>query len=153
MDPTVREERVATNTGVAPVEEAGTTSLAGTRAPVVPAAGTQVSSKRVAVYPVGSRFIQLVWLIAGVIDLILALDFAFRAIPARNTGFAHYMYRLGGWLGAPFDGIFNTTVANQGLSVFRWADVLAVVLYTVAAWIVVRLVRITASPRTGIAPV
>jgi hypothetical protein len=154
MDPTVRDERVATSPGV--VEQPGTTPLVGTRQPVAPAAapvaGAGVYTSRVAVYPVGYRLIQLVWLIAGVIDLILALDFVFRAIPANNTGFAHYIYRLGGWLGSPFDGIFNTTVANRGLSVFRWADVLAVLIYAVAAWIVVKLVRITASPRTSAPP-
>ena len=118
-------------------------------APVAPAAGTSVYSSRVGVYPVGYRTIQLIWLIAGVVDLILALDFIFRAANANNTGFAHYIYRLGGWLAAPFNGIFNNTTASNG-TVLRWGDVLAVVIYTVAAWIVTKLVRISATPRTGV---
>ncbi|MDQ6857165.1 MAG: hypothetical protein M3Z57_08840 [Candidatus Dormibacteraeota bacterium] len=117
-------------------------------APVAPAAGTSVYSSRVGVYPVGYRTIQLIWLIAGVVDIILALDFIFRAANANNTGFAHYIYRLGGWLAAPFNGIFNNTSANG--TVLRWGDVLAIVIYTVAAWIITKLVRISATPRTGV---
>lgn len=139
MDPTVRDEGVANPANVAPAEEA---APVGRRTPVATAAPVATSG-----YSVGSRLIQLVWLLAGVADIILALDFAFRAVPANNTGFAHYIYRLGGWLAAPFDGIFNTTTANHGTSVFRWSDVLAVVIYTVAAWIVARLVRITTPGR------
>jgi len=152
MDPTVREERAANATDAAPAEEGapGTTPLAGRRAPVAAAAPVATST---GAYSVGSRLIQLVWLLAGVVDLILALDFVFRAVPANNTGFAHYIYRLGGWLGAPFDGIFNTTTANHGTSVFRWSDVLAVVIYAVAAWIVARLIRITAPARRSVTTV
>jgi hypothetical protein len=177
MDPIeVREERVATNTGavpvapatefpagdVAPVERgfpvqgthpttapAAATPVAAA-APVAPAAaGTSVYTSRSAVYPVGYRTIQLVWLIVGVVDMILALDFIFKAANANNTGFAHYIFRLGGWLAAPFNGIFNTSTAANG-TIFRWADVLAVVIYSIAAWIITRLVRISATPRTGV---
>jgi hypothetical protein len=116
---------------------------------VTPAAGTSVYSSRVGVYPMGYRTIQLIWLIAGVVDIILALDFIFRAANANNTGFAHYIYRLGGWLAAPFNGIFNNTTTANG-TVFRWGDVLAIVIYTVAAWIITKLVRITSTPRTGV---
>ncbi len=157
MDPTVRNDRVATDTGVAPAEEVapGTTPLVGHGAPVAPVAPVGAAAPiatSTGGYSVGSRLIQLVWLIAGVVDIILALDFVFRAVPANNTGFAHYIYRLGGWLGAPFDGIFNTTTANHGTSVFRWSDVLAVVIYSIAAWIVARLVRITSPSRRGVGP-
>ncbi|MGH7721626.1 MAG: hypothetical protein ACRENL_02170 [Candidatus Dormibacteria bacterium] len=158
MDPSeVRNERMAGNAGVAPAEEAapGTTPLVGTRAPVAPAAAAPVAQEqrvyttRVAVYPVGYRTIQLIWLIAGVVDIILALDFIFRAVNANNTGFAHYIYRLGGWLAAPFAGIFNSSTVANGTTVYRWSDVLAVVIYTVAAWILAKLVRIITTPRTG----
>lgn len=177
MDPIeVREERVATNTSAVPVVPATEAAPAGdvapvergfpvqgtdqsavraqaapvAAAPVAPAAaGTSVYSSRVGVYPVGYRSIQLIWLIAGVVDIILALDFIFKAANANNTGFAHYIFRLGGWLAAPFNGIFNTSAAANG-TVFRWADVLAVVIYTVAAWIITKLVRITVTPRTGV---
>jgi len=107
-----------------------------------------VYSSRVGVYPIGYRAIQLIWLIAAVVDIILALNFIFRAANANNTGFAHYIRRLGGWLAAPFNGIFNNTATNG--TVLRWSDVLAIAVYTVAAWIVTKLVRISATPRSGV---
>ncbi|HSP64558.1 MAG TPA: hypothetical protein VLO10_00060 [Candidatus Deferrimicrobium sp.] len=131
----------------APVAAAPVVAAPVAAAPVAPATGTTVSSSRTGVYPVGYRTIQLIWLVAGVVDLILALDFIFRAANANNTGFAHYIYRIGGWLAAPFNGIFNNTTANG--TVLRWGDVLAIVIYTAAAWIITKLVRISATPRTG----
>jgi hypothetical protein len=132
MDPSeVRQDRVASNT-------------------TAPATGTGGSTTRPAGdYQVGNRISQLVWLIAGVVDAILALDFIFRAAGAHNTGFAHYIYRLSNYLASPFSGIFNTTTAANGASVMRWGDLIAIVVYAVAAWIVTKLVRIVANPGTG----
>lgn len=156
MDPIeVREERVVTNTGADPVVPAAETVPAAPVAAAPPVATTPVApattvySSRVGVYPVGYRTIQLVWLLAAVVDLILALDFIFKAAGANNTGFAHYIFRLGGWLAAPFNGIFTTSTTANG-TVIRWADVLAVVIYSIAAWIITKLVRISATPPTGV---
>jgi hypothetical protein len=148
MDPSeVREERVVTNTGTTP---SGQVPGAAPTTPVAtPTSSTTTSTYRRSGESQGVyRTVQLVWLIVGVIDLLIALDFIFRAAAANNTGFAHYMYRIGGRLAAPFDGIFNLTVVN-GKSVIRWPDVLAVVIYTIVAYIVVRLVRIVAAPKTA----
>jgi hypothetical protein len=146
MDPVdVREERVTT--GVAPVAAAP-----GGAAPVgaaPSAAGTGVYSSRTSVYPAGYRGIQIVWLIAGVVDIILAADFIFRAASANDTGFAKLIYGLGRRLAAPFDGIFNTTAVANGTSVFRWSDVLAIAVYSILAWIVTKVIRISATPRSG----
>src|SRR3981081_4527558 len=149
MDPIeVREEKVVTNTGTTPPGEvpvAAPTSPVAATAPVATTTSTyRRSGESQGVY----RTVQLVWLIVGVIALLIALDFIFRAAAANNTGFAHYMYRIGGRLAGPFDGIFNATVVN-GKSVIRWPDVLAVAIYTIAAYIVVKLVRIVAAPKTA----
>ncbi|MBJ7608747.1 MAG: hypothetical protein JF887_04860 [Candidatus Dormibacteraeota bacterium] len=153
MDPIeVREERVAAGTsvpqgGVVPQPVAPYAAAAPVAA--APAAGSAVYSSRTGVYPVGYRAIQTVWLIAGIIDLLLALDFVFRATGANDTGFARFIYGVGRRLAAPFDGIFNTTAVANGNSVFRWADLLAIAIYSIAAWIVTKLVRIMSTPRTG----
>src|ERR1700716_2647585 len=150
MDPIeVREEKVVTNTGTAPPGEvpvAGPTSQVATTAP---AATTTTSTYRRSGDSQGVyRTVQLVWLIVGVIDLLIALDFIFRAAAANNTGFAHYMYRIGGRLAGPFDGIFNATVVN-GKAVIPWPGVPAVALYTIPSYIGVKLLRIVASPKTA----
>jgi hypothetical protein len=156
MDPVdYREERVTTGTtppetpaaapGVPPAEPA-----AGPYIPTpAPTTTTRTYASRTGTYSGGSRVAQLVWLIAGVVDVILALDFIFHAAGGHNTGFAHYVYRLGGWLAAPFDGIFSNTPIVFGRSFIRWADVLALVIFSLAALAVVKLVRIASTPRAG----
>jgi hypothetical protein len=151
MDPyEVREERVTSGAvppeGVAPAASPPPATPVAPTAPV--AAGTSVYTSRTSVTPVGSRASQAIWLIVAVVDIILALDFVFRAAGANNTGFAHYTYRVGEKLSVPFDGIFNTTIKN-GQPALRWADVLAVVIYSILAWIVTKAISIAYTPKTG----
>jgi hypothetical protein len=162
MDPADhREERV--NTGTTPAATPVATpapAAAPAVAPVQPAAGpyiptpaptttttTRTYASRTPTYSGSSRLAQFVWLVVGIVDVILALDFIFRAAGGANTGFAHYVYRIGGWLSAPFAGIFTNTPITNGRTFVRWADVLAVVIYTLAALAVVKLVQIVATPR------
>ncbi|HZB97838.1 MAG TPA: hypothetical protein VE219_04490 [Candidatus Sulfotelmatobacter sp.] len=126
--------------------------VAGTPvAPVTPVAappvGTAVYSRRVGVYPVAYRAIQIVWLIVGIIDAILALDFVFRALKANDVGFADFIYGLAGALAAPFDGIFGDTITRTSY-VLRWGDLVAIAIYTLIALAVVKLIRIWSTPRT-----
>lgn len=171
MDPVeVREERVTTGTVPDPVAAAPVAAVPVAAAPVAaapvvapvapapvavaPAAtGTTVYTSRTGVYPVGYRAIQAVWLVVGILNIILAMDFIFRAAGANATGFAQLVYGLGRRLAAPFDGIFNTTAVAGGTSVFRWSDLLAIAVYSIIAWIVTKVIRISATPRTGVGPV
>jgi hypothetical protein len=155
MDPyEVREERVTSGAvppeGVAPAASPPPATPVAPSAPVAAAApaSSSVYTSRTSVTPVGSRASQLVWLIVAVVDIILALDFIFRAAAANNTGFAHYVYRVGEKLSVPFDGIFNTTI-TKNKSAFRWADVLAVVIYSILAWVVTKAISIAYTPKTG----
>ena len=156
MDPyEVREERVTSGAvppeGVAPAASPPPATPVARAAPVaaaVPASSSSVYTSRTSVTPVGSRVSQAVWLIVAVVDIILALDFIFWAAAANNTGFAHYVHRIGEKLSVPFDGIFNTTITT-GKSAFRWADVLAVVIYSILGWIVTKAISIAYTPKTG----
>lgn len=143
MDPVeVREERVATGTTAA-----GAAPVAGTGV-----AGTGVAASRVAYTPVAYRAVNLIWLVVGVIDAILAFDFVFRIASANDTGFAAFIYSIGGALGAPFDGIFNISRSTYGTVVIRWSDLLAIVVYTLIGALIVKLVRIAYAPRDRAAP-
>ena len=155
MDPyEVREERVTSGAvppdGVAPGASPPPAAPATPVAPAAPVAAgsSSVYTSRTSVTPVKSRASQAIWLIVAVVDIILALDFIFWAAAANNTGFAHYVHRIGEKLSVPFDGIFNTTVHN-GTSALRWADVLAVVIYSILAWIVTKAISIAYTPKTG----
>ena len=133
MDPVeVRDERVATGTAVAP-------------ATVAPAA-TGVVAQSTTVSPVGYRFTQLVWLIVGILDVILALDFIFRLAKANNTGFVNFIYTCAQPLAAPFDGIFGVTVSPASY-IARWGDIVAIVIYTLIGIGVTTLIRILMTPR------
>jgi hypothetical protein len=141
MDPVqVQERQVVTSTTV----PASTTPYA-TTAPVAgySAVGT---SQATTVVPLGYRVSQAIWLVVGIMDVILALDFVFRLAKANATGFVNFIYNLAGPLAAPFDGIFGVTITNHSY-VSRWGDIVAIVIYSLIAAALTALVRIIATPR------
>jgi hypothetical protein len=83
--------------------------------------------------------VEFVWLIAGIVIAFLALDFIFHATGANDVGFAAFVFSVGKALAAPFAGIFATTYAAHGNLVI-WADVLAIVIYALAAAVVAKVV-------------
>ena len=116
--------------------------------PAAPAMGPgsrRISFARI-VPAVAGRLAQLVWVIVGVVDAILVLDFAFRLIGARDTGFVHGVYTVGSTLASPFSGIF-ANVPRLGGYTLTWSDGVAVLLCTIAGWAIVRLIRIAGGPR------
>lgn len=121
--------------------------------PVAPAVGTRAVTTSTTAVPAGYRARQLVWVILAVVVLILALRFVFFLAGANNVGFAHAIYAIGAALDAPFRGIFNNSI-TPGDHPLQWADVLAIIVYTIAAWIVDRVIIImsTPSPRRGVPP-
>ena len=54
--------------------------------------------------------------------------------------------RIGGALAAPFAGIFKTASTTSG-TVIVWADILAVVVYAIAATIVAKVVSMSTDQR------
>lgn len=121
-----------------------------TRAPAtgsVMPTGTGLVESRVEMYPAGYRAMQAVWLVIGIINTVLILDFVFRAFHANDVGFADFIYQVGYVLAAPFDGIFGSSL-DHGTLVVRWADLLAIVVYTLVGWALAKAIRISATPRT-----
>ncbi len=128
----------------APREEQSVTTVSQNPNP-----GTTQQSTDTATTPVattGFKLRQLVWLAAGVVDAILALDFIFKLIGANAIGFVAFIGNLATALSSPFRGILATTV-TAGAHVAYWPDVVAIVVYAIAAWIVVALIGIVATPR------
>ncbi len=100
----------------------------------------------------GFALASVVWLIVGVLDVVLAFDFLFRALKANDTGFADLIYSIGGALAAPFDGIFGATVTNTSY-VVRWGDLLAIAIYTLVGMAIVSLIRIATGSRDDVTTV
>jgi hypothetical protein len=107
-----------------------------------PVAGRSVYASRTAVVPVGYRARQIIWLFAGIVNAILALRFIFLAAGAGDSGFASFIYNAGAALAAPFRGIFGTSSAGNGRPL-EWADLVAIVVYSLAAWIAAKIVMIS----------
>jgi len=106
----------------------------------------RVVTSRSTVAPYGYKARQFVWLAVGVVDLFLALRFVLLAVHAGDSGFTSVIDRVGGALAWPFQGVLGIThVSGHPL---QWVNILAIVVYTAAAWVVARLVTIAAAPPT-----
>ncbi|MFZ0169094.1 MAG: hypothetical protein WAL64_06680 [Candidatus Dormiibacterota bacterium] len=91
-----------------------------------------------------ARLLELIGLAILVVDLFLALDFVFRAVAASRDGFVQVVDRVGDALASPFAGIFHTNHA-VGHTTF-WAALIALVVYTLAALILIRIIHLITSP-------
>ncbi|MBV8529626.1 MAG: hypothetical protein JOZ75_15045 [Candidatus Dormibacteraeota bacterium] len=92
-----------------------------------------------------SRGRSLLWVALAIVNVILVLDFIFLLAGANDVGFGHIVYGVGSALNAPFRNLFNITVTRHGHPV-QWADLIAIVIYTVAAVIIDRLIVIFTTP-------
>lgn len=128
-------------TETAPVQDTrGATPTQTTRPSAPVAARRRRFAPRHAAWAMTSALARLVWLVVAIVDAILALDFVFRLIGAQDEGFVHAVFVVGSTLASPFNGIF-ASVAHQFPYALTWSDLVALVLCTVAGWLVVRLVR------------
>lgn len=94
----------------------------------------------------GYRLGELVWLCVAVVDAFLAVDFVFRAAAVSHDGFVGVVGRVGDSLASPFTGILRPSVSQVGHTIF-WAAVLALVVYTLAAWVLARMIDVIGHPR------
>ena len=97
------------------------------------------------VTPVAFRIKSAVWLAAGVVDAIMALDFIFKLLASADVGFIAFISGLAAPLSAPFRGVLTSSVSTGHYA--YWADVAGIVIYTIAAGIVVALIGIMAAHR------
>ena len=106
-----------------------------------PATGASVRRSSTSVWSGRSPGVEFVWLIAGIVVAFLALDFIFHAAGANDVGFAAFVFAVGKALASPFAGIFKTATAARG-NLIVWADVLAMVIYVLAAAVIVKVVTL-----------
>jgi hypothetical protein len=92
------------------------------------------ANKRVTAY----RVIQLVYVVFGLIEGLIAIRFVLKALGANpSAGFAQFIYGITAPLVAPFYGLFGNPAA-QG-SVLEVHSIVALIVYALLAWLVVRL--------------
>lgn len=84
------------------------------------------------------RLYQIIWYILGIVEVLLAFRFVLKLLGASTaSGFVTFMYNVSRPLAAPFYGIFGVNVA--GVSVFEWTTLVAMVVYALIAWGLVKL--------------
>ena len=120
---TVREESTVVNdTGAAPVREAST-----------------VKSSTPA-----RRAMEGIYLLFGIIDAMLMIRLVLKLMGANpHAGFASFTYGVTDFFLAPFRGLLPTYVSGQ--SVFELSLVFAILIYSLIALALVRLVAVTLS--------
>lgn len=100
----------------------------------VPVQDTRTSGSRV--------LVNIIYFIEAVILTLLGLRFIFRLLGANpNNGFADFIYTASHPLVAPFFGLFNYD-ENLASGHFEVATLVAMVVYALIAWLLVKLVTI-----------
>jgi uncharacterized protein YggT (Ycf19 family) len=90
----------------------------------------------------------VVYVVLGIGVGLIIIRVILKAL-AANTGadFTRFIYGITDPLVAPFQGIFATRQAGTG-SVFEFSSVVAIVVYALAAWAIVRLAALAGRRRT-----
>ena len=84
---------------------------------------------------------RIVWFIAGLISIIVALRFVFLLLGAnQGAAFTDFVYSLSAPLVAPFVGIFGEPTYGQ--SVFEVSSLLAIAVYLLIAWAITKLLTL-----------
>ena len=93
---------------------------------------------------------QLIWLLGGVLEVLLALRVILKLIGANAASpFAHLLYGVTGVFLVPFAGLTGTPASNG--MVLEISTLIAMIVYALLAWVVERLVWVLFfRPRTAI---
>ena len=84
------------------------------------------------------RGTQIVWYILGLLEVILAFRFVLKLFGANpSAGFTSFIYGITYPFAAPFLSVFKITDVNG--SVFEWTTLLAMLVYWLIAWGIVKL--------------
>lgn len=85
---------------------------------------------------------RVVWFLLWVINGLLAIRFLLRLLSANPAaGFTNFIYTVTAPLVRPFVGVIRSTTAGTG--VIEWSTLLAMIIYWLVAWAIVRLVTIS----------
>ncbi len=90
---------------------------------------------------------RLLLIAIGVIDLVLAVNFVVVLAGAAATGFVVFLNDLAGAISVPFSGMFSTQISGVAHPLL-WADVVAIVVWTVCAFIVIKITTVLNRDKT-----
>jgi uncharacterized protein YggT (Ycf19 family) len=85
---------------------------------------------------------QLVRYVAVLLDVLLAIRFVISLFTTNTTNsFVAFIYGLTNWLVAPFQALFGHAPANATGGYFDWAALAAMVVVSVLAALIIRLLQ------------
>lgn len=94
------------------------------------------------------RLAQFVYVVFGIGITLIIIRVILKALAANpGAGFTSFLYGVTNPLVAPFQGIFATPQAGTG-SVFELSSIIAIIVYALIAWALVRLIAIMGRRRT-----
>ena len=89
------------------------------------------------------QLIRITWTILGLLEILLGLRFVLKLIAANaESGFGALIYGVSGVFTAPFAGLVTTPVS--GGTVLEVTTLIAMAVYALFFWIVVRVIGIVA---------
>jgi len=93
------------------------------------------------------RATQAVWYILGLLEILLAFRFVLKLLAANpDAGFSSFIYTITWPFTAPFLAVFSRSTL-QG-SIFEWTTLLAMFVYWLIAWGIIKLLLIGKSVST-----
>lgn len=85
------------------------------------------------------RGTQIVWYLLGIIEVLLAFRFVLKLLGANPAaGFTGFVYGVTYVFAAPFLTVFRSSQIVRG-SVFEWTTLLAMLVYGIIAWGIIKL--------------
>lgn len=96
-----------------------------------------------------SRGMQLIWLIVGLLEALIGLRIVLKLIAANPSApFARLVYDLSDLFLWPFFGL-TVTPATEGGVVLELSSIIAMVVYAVAVWALIKIVYLFFMPATS----
>ncbi len=84
------------------------------------------------------RGTQVVWYILAVLEVLLAFRFVLKLLAANPAaGFSNFIYAITNPFAGPFLSVFGITKV-QG-NIFEWTTLLAMLVYLLIAWAIIKL--------------
>ena len=106
------------------------------------AGGVMDSAEVVSSATPARRVTEVIYLVFGVIDVLLLIRLVLKLLAANPlAGFSKFIYGLTDVFMAPFRNLLPTVGGGSG-SVFEMSTVIAIIVYALIGWALVRLVAI-----------
>ena len=91
---------------------------------------------------------RIIYTLLGILEILLGLQFVLKLIGANpDSGFSVFIYGITGLFLAPFEAIVGTP-AYKGSS-FEFTTLIAMAVYALFVWILVRIIEVAASRTTA----